>query len=434
MDNEETLRFQAAIYRSWYKFMGSISKFHFLFKYYWLYVFTLMFTVIVLTDSFLNPPLRVYSLIIAIASSTFGIVVLMKETFRVLGLSDLSGCPDNKSKLLDQVKLIAPYDVFKLFGSGDERAIYNEELNIRLLQVNLKFKRESEVFKLTQSVRKLAPFSIDYQFRFGKALRNFPKVRLASDLTIKTFEENNTLSLQRTDYFSSLCTNEMTGIIVSPKDRPTSVEFDGLAFMCGENKHLLDLSASSCSNHIGVNVIAFTKDSFMLILIQSMDSAQGRLEYAPSGSGSADFKDYVQHGDNFIIAAMKRELAEECNVKGKMKKEFMTVIETKLIGYARNLGRGGKPEFFGVSFINKNYEEIKGLSAQEMMFIERVKPIRFGTTSKEAILDGLEEIKKDESRRRSIALELNLLFLEQSLNSNCERVMNLIQGKTTRRN
>lgn len=137
--------------------------------------------------------------------------------------------------------------------------------------------------------------------------------------------------------------------------------------MMSNNGTILDLNESICSNHIGISILAFTRDGKIIITTQTGDSAQSANLLAPSGSGSADFKDLGNKSitfHDFIINAMERELLEECGLD-----ESMTgFVSSHVIGFARLLHRGGKPEFFGVSFINESSDFLK-VTDKESMFI-----------------------------------------------------------------
>ena len=80
---------------------------------------------------------------------------------------------------------------------------------------------------------------------------NEAKIRLKSDLNIN---ENGfaPVILQPTDYFSSICTNELTMTEVSSRASQGERIYDGFSLM-SKDKIILDLSESLCSNHIGIS-------------------------------------------------------------------------------------------------------------------------------------------------------------------------------------
>lgn len=80
---------------------------------------------------------------------------------------------------------------------------------------------------------------------------------------------------------------------------------------------------------------------------------------------------------------MERELREECGIAGNV------ALRTRIIGYARLLHRGGKPEFFGVTFVGGLDTEV-GIAT-----------------------DGIGKIRGESGDTLSFQVHLNLKFLEE---------------------
>lgn len=57
----------------------------------------------------------------------------------------------------------------------------------------------------------------------------------------------------------------------------------------------------------------------------------------------------------FLTKAMERELSEESHIPAK------NIIKTEICGYIRILERGGKPDFFGITFLSCTKEEAEDL-------------------------------------------------------------------------
>jgi len=202
--------------------------------------------------------------------------------------------------------------------------------------------------------------------------------------------------------------------------------FDGLSFM-SNNGIILDLQESKCSNHIGVSTIAFTSGGKMVITIQSAESAQSANLLAPSGSGSADFNDLKQQPktlQTFITNAMERELLEECGLADNVDE----LVRTHLIGFARLLNRGGKPEFFGVSFINKPFNSLK-ITNKEAVFIADIMPIRVNRGSIPEFKNALKRFRSERLNAFSFLLYLNIRFLEDYLDSSPDLFLELVGAK-----
>lgn len=80
--------------------------------------------------------------------------------------------------------------------------------------------------------------------------------------------------------------------------------------------------------------------------------------YAPSGSGSVGYRDYVQMKDapflqNVVVYAAERELREECAISREIR------LDTVVIWYARLLERGGKPDFIRLTFVAATVDQVK---------------------------------------------------------------------------
>ena len=182
------------------------------------------------------------------------------------------------------------------------------------------------------------------------------------------------------------------------------------------NGIILDLQQSHCSNHLGVSVLAFTSDGYMVVTVQTSESAQSPNLYTPSGSGSADLKDFRKNPKTFIISATERELMEECGLIDDAKQRKSSLVRTHLVGFARNLNRGGKPEFFGVSFIDVPFRSLR-VTRKEAVLITDIKDIRSEISQIDKLKMNLQKYRNEKYDVMSLALYLNLLFVEDYLGS-----------------
>ncbi|OLS20256.1 MAG: hypothetical protein HeimC3_41410 [Candidatus Heimdallarchaeota archaeon LC_3] len=262
-----------------------------------------------------------------------------------------------------------------------------------------------------------------------KILFNDEKMRLLSDLTIKNLKEPNVINLQKTNYFQSVGTNEMTGKRIIQKKRKFKnkepfIFLNKFSFMAEKNiafteekiKQLYDLENSYCSNHIGVNTIAITNDKKIVIGEQTEHGQQAINQLAPSGSGSADYKDFkpINEENNFIqciLDATNRELKEECNLKHLPHK-------TMLIGFTRLLNRGGKPDFFSISYLKDiSSEDIKKarIARKEKPFVKKIMFEEIFDFNPIGITKALDNIYEKYKNRISFALYLNIEILRFAL-------------------
>lgn len=299
-------------------------------------------------------------------------------------------------------------------------ALVNPAVNALLATAPLPMKMSPDRFALEPDDRHLppgmmapqalAPVVLRAALTSGKILFNSPKVRLCSEITEEALAGGGPVMLQRTDYFSGLCSNEMTARRVRRAETGKEC-FDGLCLMSRDGT-LLDFGASFCSNHVGVSTLAFTADGRMIVTRQTATSAQSASLLAPSGSGSADWKDLEQRRGSpfqaFLARAMERELLEECGLPPRAGS-----VPTRVIGFARLLHRGGKPEFFGVSRLRAP-ARLK-VADKETPFIADVRPEDAGAGDVATLLERLARYEADHRGELSFLLYLHFRFLREAL-------------------
>jgi hypothetical protein len=265
---------------------------------------------------------------------------------------------------------------------------------------------DEECNSVQEWVKNVAPCLLREAFLGKSVLYNSPKVRLASDLLLDSLEkETPVLTVQETDYFSSLCTNEAVLRRVYRRAEPHKPILTEFRFLypdgecTGKPAVLATLRQSPCANHVGVSTIGITEDGHVVWNRQSGRSAQSANRIAPSGSGSANLAD-LRNGESlldFLTRAMERELREECGIARKIP------VRTEIVGFARILHRGGKPEFFGVSKIGCRKTDM-GIPARE----EKSAPDR-------NILEEIDVLRQTFGGAFSFLMHLNALFLERHL-------------------
>ena len=213
---------------------------------------------------------------------------------------------------------------------------------------------------------------------------NEAKVRLATDLTPQSFGGEELLVIQKTDYFKGRLTNE--SIHRRFMERTASGELVPAYRMLGllvDCDGLVPLSRSSLSNHIGVTSLLITADNHLVLQLQGSANLIDPRYLALGGSGSVDWDDYLREfelaGENngdptlggLIIHAVEREIREEtCAPQNGMK--------TILVGYARYLHRGGKPEFFGITVTSSKFCELRVRPAEKSKFVDELMFLSFG--------------------------------------------------------
>jgi len=267
----------------------------------------------------------------------------------------------------------------------------------------------------------------------GKAFSNDRKIRLATDL-VKDGSGNFPahLCLQRTDYLTGLCTNELSfKQVINSTTRETI--YDGLKFFLRSEATgqliFRGLQASECSNQISTSTIAFTADGYLALVDQTDSNLQSSGLVAPSGSGSLDEADLAASDGRFVAwieEASKRELREELGIHpdidmepGRRDALSALAISSILVGYCVYLFRGGKPEFFFLASIGcsladlkmrRKYSEAEGTLSKPFVTSEAYR-LRAGCDVAAEILRILDELEACEGFRLSCPLEVQIEML-----------------------
>ena len=228
-------------------------------------------------------------------------------------------------------------------------------VNGKLNSLMNSFRTLPERYRLPKLISLYAP-SLFWNSKINYATINENKIQLRTDLTEHTINTIEPIIIQRTSYFHSLITNDLAlKKWRMPGSRQVSIDFSDLTY---RNGRLIPLSDSQLSNHIGVSTIVVTKDLKLNYQEQGKDNVINAGRLAPSASGSLDWDDIGKlHPKNFrdlIVLGLERELREELSAQITPKS-----CHTYLTGSARDLQRGAKPEFFGLTLLRQSAIELR---------------------------------------------------------------------------
>ena len=395
---------------------------HFYLKFISIILFALSFV------SFLTTSWRTESLVIMFISSIptaqiilefiliYGIVISIKEKFSYYGMG-------NNNKLV-KLKLNDKYEKHKfkfinLKKWTECKAIYSSEVNNFISSGKLQYLYDDKQFKVSKKIKDIAPFILSKKIKGGICINN-SKIRLKSDI----FSDSKRVKLEKTNYYTGECTNESACMKIVSQTNDEAV-FNGYNLWISNEiiRGLNKGSDNKCANYIGVSTLVLTSDHQLIILRQSENSAQSMGLLAPSGSGSAeeeDRKEDKKDFSTFIKNAMEREFCQECNLDLKN----IEYINTKLIGYARILDRGGKPEFFGFTVIEDELSELE-IPANELSFgIKIYKELLNISKIKRFLSDYINKNKND----LSFPLYLNIIFLKEFIENKPDEFEIMIRG------
>lgn len=294
--------------------------------------------------------------------------------------SDEQVRPDALSACIDDAYDDSCTDVYQIRGSSSY-VTYSPNLN-KFLQhedsrlpyilhkgLSIDFRKS---FSSPESRAKYAAF-IDaiYNFRVknhSQFLFNEQKIGLRSD--VKKLSENP-ITLIKTDYFFSELTNGISCFLAPSNPDGSVISVPSILNKRGSENYLISLSNPGMSNHIGVSILAVTRDNYLVVWKQSNRAATSGNQLVPTGSGSVDYEDLVnEQGDLLEIVkdAMVRELFEESyqskSVAAYFEKPWSIVDTVKIIGYFRWLDRGGLPQFAGLARLSIGVGEVSPLLAE----------------------------------------------------------------------
>lgn len=392
---------------------------------------------IVLFNSYVLPSLKQYSsenwlkLILSIATMLISMLLLISG-FRTLRQKNNQWL-DKKLDTMDPFSLQLNSD-YKSSGYSVETlevadskllVLVSDKINRKLQQTkSCPIVLIKKLWKLKAKAQELLPFAI-LRLKGKSYVFNDRKVRLNSDILLNNEQIKMPIKLQKTSYFNGLASNEMSYIQLSVRTtsdlKNTATEiYNGLNLfldrISDKTFQIQPLSSSSCSNHVGISTMAITTDQVVIITGQSRNNIQSRRLLAPSGSGSIDWNDAVKHKDLFttLITAAERELCEECGINPKD-----VQMKTKVIGFARVLSRGGKPEFFCITEIFQTSAEIEqNHSDQEHIFTsfnhadQLYKKI---SLEPDLVIQSVQEFCTNYKKNISASLSLNLRFMAEYL-------------------
>lgn len=298
------------------------------------------------------------------------------------------------------------YAEWELLSHGGRIGLFSLALNRQLAGCELPFELLPSRYELPVQSRRAGACLLDNFLQSGKTYFNDEKVRLLTDITLDSVTSTQTVRLEHTDYLSGLISGDAT--LKQVRSRRDGIVFDGISLVADEDDSLRAIADSDASNHVGCSSLAITADDRLVIVAQSATAAQYASQLMPSASGSASWSDLdgCTSFTGFLRRVMERELAEECGIPSKL------IAHTQLIGYQRQLDRGGKPEFYGVSFLSCAFDE---LDANADVFTADIEGIDLAGAPLESLQEILDAFRDERQTSFSFSLYVNLAFLEHHL-------------------
>jgi 8-oxo-dGTP pyrophosphatase MutT (NUDIX family) len=244
----------------------------------------------------------------------------------------------------DPVYLYVPNRGTALVSDAIDHAIASHDFEMRV---------DEEPYRLPRTLKASAPYVLPVTSR-GRLVFNGKVVGMRSDpLPPETF--STPIRLHIAHFFDSQCSNEMCGLRITHRD--TGEDFDPREnLLVNANGHLRTLSESTLADIIGISTVAMTTDEALVVVRQTRRNVGSPMLLAPSGSGSLHPTDLAQHGagllQDIVRRAMQRELCEETGIRPD------EIRNTTVLGFARWLERGAKPEFFGLTKLSVTEQDL----------------------------------------------------------------------------
>jgi hypothetical protein len=316
--------------------------------------------------------------------------------------------------------------------AGWEQQSYKGSMGIFNTNLNRALWAARNPIALSETPFKLSSTAIRYYGAVFRELRlrwdtiNESKIRLCTELTTDRLAGAHPLTLQRTDYFSGLATNHASHLeCCTPRH---VCELRGSTYYFEQNE-LVSLEASGASNHIGVNTLAVTRDRMLIYHLQG-PQVVGAHKLAASASGSLDWQDidrcrraFARTPSFFELLAfgVERELVEEIGATtltgGK---------RTIPTGFARMLDRGGKPDFYFLTYLHQDSSELRR-RRQEWRRVKEIRMLQVPSFESSALVESLTNLHSSLRSREDVTLHLllSLAFAIYRLKEDSANVRNI---------
>lgn len=272
--------------------------------------------------------------------------------------------------------------------------------------------RLDDAYTLPDALERYAETALIHLRAKGSLLHNEAKIRLASDpIRLLHAAPGKPILIQRTSYYASVCSNELACLVVAPKDEPKST-LD--LFSTVRHTHtgvLYDLDVSELSNHMGGGTLALTPGGKLLLSKQGRLAAVAAGLLAPAGAGSFDWSDQrgAQSFGALIRTGLERELREECGLQPQH------IVRTIVLGMSRQLARGGKPDFYGVTLLEGRASALQPrVHAGEIGLVDHHDCIALVGGGANNLRQQIEEWLSREREHCSPALLMNLRLLMEA--------------------
>lgn len=269
--------------------------------------------------------------------------------------------------------------------------------------------RLDEPYTLPDTLERYAQTALIHLRAKGGLLHNEAKIRLLSEPgRLLNAAQDKPIVIQRTSYYAGVCSNELACLVVAPKDEPKSTIDLFSTVRRTQSGVLYDLDDSELSNHLGGGTLALTPGGKLLLSKQGRLAAVAPGLLAPAGAGSFDWAD--QRGattfGELVKRGLERELREECALEPRH------LVRTIVLGMSRQLARGGKPDFYGVTLLHGQASVLQPrIHAGEIGLVDHHDAIALSARNARELCEQIEEWLHRQREHCGTALLINLRML-----------------------
>ena len=230
-------------------------------------------------------------------------------------------------------------------GTGRGTALISDAIDRIVAGQDLATELDEEPYLLPKSLKASMPYLLPVISR-GRLVFNGRVIGMHGDPLPRGPHAAEPIRLHVARFFDSQCSNEMCQMRITHRDGGD--EFDPRQrLLISANGYLNMLAESVLADVIGISTVALTVDGEIVLVRQTFRNVGSPMLLAPSGSGSLHPKDLGKNRreilQDMVRRGMQRELCEETPVQPE------DIRRTTVVGFARWLERGAKPEFFGVT-------------------------------------------------------------------------------------